>query len=1261
MKKRLLCMLLALVMVCTLLPVTAFADYVIGTIMINYVEINGIDMPVVGELPDREVELPAGAAYTVAAPENFANSFIDGIAWYDVTTDEYMAEGEVFVSGHEYYPVIGLKAPASHKFANINSITGKTNLCDDIDVAGFYNADETQYICVYLGTMNDEWSAQPLHRNTITTQNCIAYNAAGEQITSALEGETVTVRGATSILGQTFNGWILNPTNLQVTHDSVQQMHFVMPAEPVSIIGSYEDYMLSTVRLFFDDCIAGNEVDFTASNMSGSMMYPGYHCMTPEGHENVFYNGVAWWDDTDGRYLHPGDVYEANHVYQISAIIAADNGYVFDSCENLNVYTYPGGQCTVEELYISALDSTKHKFITSGDIIPQSSRTIDVVGGTAYNQQGDVITEAMPGDTVTLVADAPTFGWQFAEWSFMGEGTINVDDLYSATTTFVMPNEDIVVFSYYGEAPKVTVDKVSFSLLGYYINANAACLQVKASESVAFVDNNINDLPYVVFADNAGMPSGTQVTGALRNTAKHWIAVKVEPAFGYTLEGLTVDKISAPFAEKVLISADGDGTVNVFMLATYPPRVTGRSTVTVTNGNALVNNTVVTNAVAGMTVKIEAQEAPEGKFFAGWNVISGNVELEDSTEPVTSFTMGSTAVELEAVFKDYISYVEVQIPAPQAGMTPSYLASLDPAAPYMKDWNDNIYCRAGVIWYDVDTEENLDPKTAVFQNGHCYGVQILLRAKDGEQFLLDDYDYPAVTGCVNGQTDGVYVDQYTQDSAKQVMLTASFYLEEDAEIAEPVSQITLTELEPPVVGQPLCYTYSYDYMAFISCNSSYDGDHTLNGVTWTDITDPNNPIIMTPEVSVAEADRIYRVDLLMSPTNCKIFRLTADGWPDVEATINGGPCTVSAVPGIPATHLLQLSYYMYTCSHSDLSYSDNGDGTHTGVCSTCGEIVAENEKHSYGETSTVKETGACQTCGNEVFDINQVSMELQSSLSVKFRVPVSSLDLNNKTYYAKVVRYGADGSTDEKIIWNADWAAYNANYKFVTYSGVSAKQMNDKFVLAIFDAEGNQLSVNFATTIEQYVIGQLNTTDKEALKTVYVDLLNYGAYAQIAFKYDAENPANKNVTAEQQEAYATKSVEMEAFAVSGTGYYKTTLSLGNRIEMKLQFKNADLPKANVAYAIATWNNYKGVAKSQTIPAEDFIVLNANYYQVVVTDTGLADCLENVTVTLYDASGNVLSTVTDSVGNYVAGQSADANAIYFAVQKLAYSASTYFKG
>lgn len=914
MKKRLLCVLIALTMLCGMVPFSAFADVVIVTRNINYVQVDGLDMPVVGELPDREVELIEGSGYTVDAPETFANSFIGGVAWYDVTTDEYMAEGEVFVANHEYYPIIGLKAKAGYQFVSTSAITGKTNLCDTINAGGFLNVAESQYITVYLGTMMDMWSAKPLHRSPISTNFCLAYNADNQQISSALEGETVTVRGTPAAIGQEFYGWIIEPKGMNVTHPTLTTMQFTMPAEPVTITASYADIPLNTVRLFFDDPIAGNEVDFTASNMSGSFFYPGYSCITPDGFENLFFNGVAWWDDTDGRYLKPGDVYQEGHIYQISAVIAADPSYVFASKENLTVTMYPGGDCVVDELNMSAYENSKHKFVTSGNIIPTVPCFINIQGGTAYDAAGNQITQAMPGAEVTIVADAPAFGFQFDQWMIMGNAEIEIDDFTSPTTTFIMPDCDITIFSGYGEAPKVPLESVQFSLYGYYMNANADCLQLKTTSPVNFVQNSVTNLDYIVLANNAStnLPTETQVTGALRNTAKHWIAFAIEPEFGYSLANLTVDMISISWAEKIRLMECSQDYALIFALAPNPGRALSKNNITVNNGTAYVNNTIVTSAVPNLVVRIEADEPPAGQYFSGWRVISGNVVLENSVMPETTFVMGLSAVELEPIYTDPIDFVAVQIQEPVAGMTPSYLALIESEG-IERDENSNIYCRNGVIWYDVDTEENLDPNTAVFEPGHTYGVQILLKTTPGMVFALNEKGYPAVTGSVNDATDYVNVDSYTQEPSTQVVLTTSFYIEEDAEIAEPVTQITLTDLDAPVVGQPFDYTYNWDYMEYVSPSYSMDGEYTLNGVTWIDVTDPQNPTLMIPEVSVAIEGHTYCVEMLVGTTNYRVFSLNEALMPEgIYATLNGETCNIVTANDLHPTRVLKLTHNIST-------------------------------------------------------------------------------------------------------------------------------------------------------------------------------------------------------------------------------------------------------------------------------------------------------------------------------------------------------------
>jgi len=552
--------------------------------------------------------------------------------------------------------------------------------------------------------------------------------------------------------------------------------------------------------------------------------------------------------------------------------------------------------------------------VTSENSTPLAPCVINLMGGTAYDQAGNPITQAMPGTEVTIVADAPEFGWQFDQWMFMGDTQIDVDDVTSSTTTFIMPECDVTVFSGYGEAPKVPLERVEFSLYGYYMNADANCLQLSTTSPVKFVQNSVTGLDYIVLANDASanLPTETQVTGALRNTAKHWIAFAIEPEFGYSLANLTEDMISITWAEKIMVMECSQDYAMIFALAPNPGRALGKNNITVNNGTAFVNNTAVTSATANLVVRIEADEPPAGQGFGGWRVISGDVVLENSMMPVTTFVMGFSAVEVEPIYTDPIDSIAVQIQEPVAGMTPSYLARIESEG-VERDENNNIYCRSGVIWYDADTEENLNPNTAVFEPGHTYGVQILLKAAPGMVFALDENEEPTVTGSVNDMTDGVIVTRYTQEPGTQVMLTAFFSIAEDAEIAEPVSQITLTDLDAPVIGQPFDYTYNWNFMEYVSPDFSADGDYTLNGVTWIDVTDPQNSALMIPEVSVATEGHIYRVEMLVGTTNNRIFSLNEAQMPEgIHATLNGETCNIATANDLHPTRVLKLTHHIST-------------------------------------------------------------------------------------------------------------------------------------------------------------------------------------------------------------------------------------------------------------------------------------------------------------------------------------------------------------
>lgn len=53
----------------------------------------------------------------------------------------------------------------------------------------------------------------------------------------------------------------------------------------------------------------------------------------------------------------------------------------------------------------------------------------------------------------------------------------------------------------------------------------------------------------------------------------------------------------------------------------------------------------------GNTVTITAEDAPEGKHFAGWTVVKGNVTLADANSSTTTFVMGKEDVEIKSNYE----------------------------------------------------------------------------------------------------------------------------------------------------------------------------------------------------------------------------------------------------------------------------------------------------------------------------------------------------------------------------------------------------------------------------------------------------------------------------------------------------------------------------------------------------------------------------------------------------------------------------------
>lgn len=268
---------------------------------------------------------------------------------------------------------------------------------------------------------------------------------------------------------------------------------------------------------------------------------------------------------------------------------------------------------------------------------------------------------------------------------------------------------------------------------------------------------------------------------------------------------------------------------------------------------------------------------------------------------------------------------------------------------------------------------------------------------------------------------------------------------------------------------------------------------------------------------------------------------------------------------------------------------------------------------------------AAQT--EEKFDVAGTSMSLGNALSMSFMASVEDLDLS-KTYTAKITQRGETVEQELHRYSDQYWCASH---------DISAAEMTDVVTVEIYDEDGNAVSNVYEMSVRTYATKMLERSSAPAaLKTLVVDMLNYGAQAQERFSVNTDDPANSQLT-EEQKAMATQDVNYENKQVKGENFAGTSLSLEENIQMRMFF-NGITDSADMYAQVSYTDCVKG-AQSYRIEGADFVT-NGNYYGVCVDTIVMADARELVNVVMYNADGTVYGTGSDSIESYCArsGQS-----------------------
>jgi hypothetical protein len=292
----------------------------------------------------------------------------------------------------------------------------------------------------------------------------------------------------------------------------------------------------------------------------------------------------------------------------------------------------------------------------------------------------------------------------------------------------------------------------------------------------------------------------------------------------------------------------------------------------------------------------------------------------------------------------------------------------------------------------------------------------------------------------------------------------------------------------------------------------------------------------------------------------------------------------------------------------------------------------------------------------ESFQWEGASVSLGDNLNLNFFLTPKKLE---ETAYAVITRSYADGREDHVLTVPAtSWKELDG-MAYITYTNLAAKEMGDSVTVVIYDGQGNALGEPHTDSIRGYAMRQLAATEDPELRTLLVDMLNYGAEAQRYFAYDTERPVNGELS-EVQRGYATAAVETKSSLKEGSGRVGTALTLKNKIRLDFFFSSSALGEnLEELYAVATYNDHYKAYLKTIVEGKDFHIAEDGSVYVSISTLGIADYGQMVTCTVYDAQDNALAWATDSIEGYAHRMQESIPAIVEAIVKFGASSYNYF--
>lgn len=215
-------------------------------------------------------------------------------------------------------------------------------------------------------------------------------------------------------------------------------------------------------------------------------------------------------------------------------------------------------------------------------------------------------------------------------------------------------------------------------------------------------------------------------------------------------------------------------------------------------------------------------------------------------------------------------------------------------------------------------------------------------------------------------------------------------------------------------------------------------------------------------------------------------------------------------------------------------------------------------------------------------------------------------------------------------------------YKFV-FNHIAAKEMGSE-MHAILHATKDGVEYESPVDvygIKTYAMNRLARSTNSVFKTLMVDMLNYGAAAQIYFDYDTENLVNADLTEEQKALGTAEAPEltshynMTEIENPGVTFPGMTVVFGSNTEIKYYMQYADDQPTDNTFLRLTYTTAAGTSVKADIPFAQFgYDSERGAYTAKLNKLAAKDMGTVVTAQLYNGEEAISGQLEYSIETYV---------------------------